>query len=174
MQKLKTALVPGQLTVMYHTRTLDVRGLRQLHSSGKQPLCFSPPFAVRMSEGANLDPQAKTHDHIVVGSGPTGSWAAKGFIERGLDSLVLERGRHVTRGEDSVTEHEPSWEFQFHGEGKKSQDAEEYEVRSKCNAFVTDGTCMTSSACQYPSITYMALTAQDCDYAVEETKRGNP
>lgn len=36
------------------------------------------------------------------------------------------------------------------------------------NLFVTDGSCMTSSACQNPSITYMALTARACDYAVTE------
>jgi choline dehydrogenase-like flavoprotein len=41
------------------------------------------------------------------------------------------------------------------------------------NLFVTDGSCMTSSACQNPSITYMALTARACDYAVKEMKRGN-
>lgn len=41
------------------------------------------------------------------------------------------------------------------------------------NLFVTDGACMTSSACQNPSITYMALTARAADYAVTEMKRGN-
>ena len=34
------------------------------------------------------------------------------------------------------------------------------------NLFVTDGACMTSSGCQNPSITYMALTARACDRAV--------
>ena len=41
------------------------------------------------------------------------------------------------------------------------------------NVFVTDGACMTSSACQNPSITYMALTARAVDYAVGELKRNN-
>jgi len=41
------------------------------------------------------------------------------------------------------------------------------------NLFVTDGSCMTSSACQNPSLTYMALTARACDYAVREMKNGN-
>lgn len=35
------------------------------------------------------------------------------------------------------------------------------------NVFVTDGACMTSSACQNPSITYMALTARAAAHAVE-------
>lgn len=41
------------------------------------------------------------------------------------------------------------------------------------NVFVTDGSCMTSAACQNPSLTYMALTARAADYAVAELKRGN-
>jgi choline dehydrogenase-like flavoprotein len=38
------------------------------------------------------------------------------------------------------------------------------------NLFVTDGSCMTSTACQNPSLTYMALTARAVDYAVEQMK----
>ncbi|MCU0389467.1 MAG: GMC family oxidoreductase, partial [Chitinophagaceae bacterium] len=41
------------------------------------------------------------------------------------------------------------------------------------NVFVTDGACMTSSACQNPSLTYMALTARAADFAVNELKKGN-
>ncbi len=41
------------------------------------------------------------------------------------------------------------------------------------NVFVTDGSCMTSAACQNPSLTYMALTARAADYAVGEMKKGN-
>jgi len=40
------------------------------------------------------------------------------------------------------------------------------------NVFITDGSCMTSSATQNPSLTYMALTARACDYAVNEMKKG--
>jgi choline dehydrogenase-like flavoprotein len=41
------------------------------------------------------------------------------------------------------------------------------------NVFLTDGACMTSSACQNPSITYMALTARAADFAVRELQRRN-
>jgi len=41
------------------------------------------------------------------------------------------------------------------------------------NVFVTDGACMTSSACQNPSLTYMALTARAANHAAEELKKGN-
>ena len=41
------------------------------------------------------------------------------------------------------------------------------------NVFVTDGACMTSAACQNPSLTYMALTARAVDHAVSELKKHN-
>lgn len=41
------------------------------------------------------------------------------------------------------------------------------------NVFITDGSCMTSGSCVNPSLTYMALTARACDYAVKEMKKGN-
>jgi choline dehydrogenase-like flavoprotein len=40
------------------------------------------------------------------------------------------------------------------------------------NLFLTDGSCMASSACQNPSITYMALTARAAAHAVAAVKRG--
>jgi choline dehydrogenase-like flavoprotein len=41
------------------------------------------------------------------------------------------------------------------------------------NVFVTDGACMTSASCVNPSLTYMALTARACDFAVKELKKQN-
>jgi choline dehydrogenase-like flavoprotein len=39
------------------------------------------------------------------------------------------------------------------------------------NLFLTDGACMVSSSCVNPSLTYMALTARACDFAVSQMKR---
>lgn len=47
------------------------------------------------------------------------------------------------------------------------------QVHACKNVYVTDGACMTSSACQNPSLTYMALTARAASHAVEELKRRN-
>jgi choline dehydrogenase-like flavoprotein len=47
------------------------------------------------------------------------------------------------------------------------------QVWDALNVFVTDGACMTSSSCVNPSLTYMALTARACDYAVSELKKQN-
>ncbi len=40
------------------------------------------------------------------------------------------------------------------------------------NLFITDGAAMASSSCVNPSLTYMALTARACDYAVQQLKKG--
>jgi choline dehydrogenase-like flavoprotein len=41
------------------------------------------------------------------------------------------------------------------------------------NLFVTDGASFTSSGCQNPTLTMMALTARACHYIVDERKKGN-
>ena len=41
------------------------------------------------------------------------------------------------------------------------------------NVFVTDGSCMVSTACQNPSLSYMAFSARAADYAVSELNRRN-
>ncbi len=46
------------------------------------------------------------------------------------------------------------------------------QVHGIPNLFVTDGSCMTSASCVNPSLTYMALTARACDYAVKQMQEG--
>jgi choline dehydrogenase-like flavoprotein len=44
----------------------------------------------------NIDSvKERTYDAIVIGSGISGGWSAKELTERGLKTLVLERGRDV-------------------------------------------------------------------------------
>ncbi len=47
------------------------------------------------------------------------------------------------------------------------------QVWDASNVFVTDGSFMTSGACQNPSLTYMAFTARAANFAVEELKKMN-
>jgi choline dehydrogenase-like flavoprotein len=47
------------------------------------------------------------------------------------------------------------------------------QVWDATNVYVTDGSAMTSAACQNPSLTYMALTARAVDHAFTELKKGN-
>jgi choline dehydrogenase-like flavoprotein len=42
------------------------------------------------------------------------------------------------------------------------------QIHTVKNVYVTDGACMTSSACQNPSLTYMALTARAVAHAVKQ------
>ncbi len=46
------------------------------------------------------------------------------------------------------------------------------QIHEAKNVFITDGSCMTSSANQNPSLTYMALTARACNFALEQVKTG--
>src|SRR6185437_2427517 len=50
---------------------------------------------------------------------------------------------------------------------------EQNQVWDAKNVFVTDGACMVSSACQNPSLSYMALTARAANFAADELKKGN-
>jgi len=56
-------------------------------------------------------PKSREFDAIVVGSGISGGWAAKELTEKGLKTLVLERGRSLVHGKDYITEHRPPWAF---------------------------------------------------------------
>jgi choline dehydrogenase-like flavoprotein len=47
------------------------------------------------------------------------------------------------------------------------------QVHEVKNLFITDGACMTSTACVNPSLTYMALTARAVDFAVSEMRKRN-
>jgi choline dehydrogenase-like flavoprotein len=74
-------------------------------------------------------------DAVVVGSGISGGWAAKELCERGLEVMLLERGRNVVHGSDYVTEHKPPWEFKFREQGDPQLYAKEYPVQRQCWAF---------------------------------------
>jgi choline dehydrogenase-like flavoprotein len=55
------------------------------------------------------------YDAIVIGTGITGGWAAKELCEKGLKTLVLERGRMVTHIKDYHTMHKDPWDFEQRG-----------------------------------------------------------
>ncbi|MDD7884405.1 GMC oxidoreductase [Flavivirga sp. 57AJ16] len=44
------------------------------------------------------------------------------------------------------------------------------QIHTVPNVYVTDGACMTSSGCQNPSLTYMALTARAANHAAKQFK----
>lgn len=78
--------------------------------------------------------QQHTFDAIVIGSGMTGGWAAKELCEKGLKTLVLERGRNIEHNKDYPTTNLAPWELPHHDTlTKKMKD--ENPIASRCYAF---------------------------------------
>lgn len=76
----------------------------------------------------------RTFDAIVVGSGISGGWAAKELTEKGLKTLVLERGRDVKHIKDYPTSSKHPWEFEHRGQLPLSV-KQENPIVSRCYAF---------------------------------------
>ncbi|AXB78607.1 FAD-dependent oxidoreductase [Novosphingobium sp. P6W] len=74
-------------------------------------------------------------DVIVIGSGITGGWAAKELTERGLNVLMLERGRAIEHQAGYANEVTPPWELPFRGFGDPKLNAADYAVQSKGMGF---------------------------------------
>jgi choline dehydrogenase-like flavoprotein len=68
------------------------------------------------------------YDAIVVGSGISGGWAAKELTEKGLNVLLLERGRDIEHIKDYVNATKESWEFPHRGIMPTQQMLEDYPV----------------------------------------------
>ena len=62
-----------------------------------------------------MTPAETTYDAIVIGSGISGGWAAKELCEKGLKTLVLERGRDVKHVVDYPTMNLAPWELPHRG-----------------------------------------------------------
>jgi choline dehydrogenase-like flavoprotein len=77
----------------------------------------------------------KRYDAIVVGSGVTGGYAAKELTEKGLETLMLERGRDVQHRTDYVTEHKEYWEFPMRERRLLAEQAPEHHVQSRTGQF---------------------------------------
>ncbi|MEZ5040384.1 MAG: GMC family oxidoreductase [Saprospiraceae bacterium] len=76
-------------------------------------------------------------DAIVIGAGMTGGWAAKEFCDKGLKTLLLERGRNVEHIKDYPTTNMQPWEFKHRGQIPFAIQ-EKNPVVSRCYAFKED------------------------------------
>ncbi|MEM6345527.1 MAG: GMC family oxidoreductase [Bacteroidota bacterium] len=79
--------------------------------------------------------ETNTYDAIVVGSGISGGWAAKELSERGLKTLVLERGRDVKHG-DYPTANLDLWDME--GRGKLSKEALARQPKQSRTGYTTN------------------------------------
>ena len=69
------------------------------------------------------------------GSGISGGWAAKELAEKGLNVLMLERGKPLTHGADYIGEHQPPWQRPNMGMRPRELYDREYPVQSTSYAF---------------------------------------
>lgn len=74
-------------------------------------------------------------DVIIVGSGISGGWAAKEFCEKGMKTLVVERGRHVEHSDDYIGEDMAPWDMKFRDDVDRKLADERYPVQKRCYAF---------------------------------------
>ncbi|UBM57328.1 GMC family oxidoreductase [Marinilongibacter aquaticus] len=87
--------------------------------------------------GLNDTKKKRTFDAIVVGSGISGGWAAKELAEKGLKTLILERGPDVKHIVDYPTAMMQPWDFP-HGLRLPLKEREENPIASKCYIFNED------------------------------------
>lgn len=69
-------------------------------------------------------------DAIVIGSGTTGGWAAKELCEKGLKTLVVEKGRNIDPLKDYITTYTAPWELPYRGSITRKM-KEDYYVQSR-------------------------------------------
>lgn len=74
-------------------------------------------------------------DAIVIGSGVSGGWAAKELTEKGLKTLVVERGRPIEHGTDYITENTDVWDLNYMNEVPKDEADKHWPIQQKCYAF---------------------------------------
>lgn len=79
--------------------------------------------------------KTRKYDAIVVGSGISGGWAAKELCEKGLKTLVLERGRPLEHITDYTTAMTNLWEFPHHNRPTFEDVKKDYPIQSVCYAF---------------------------------------
>ncbi len=68
-----------------------------------------------------------TYDAIVIGSGISGGWAAKELTEKGLKTIMLERGQNIEHKKDYVNATKGPWQFPHRG-GRTQEMIKDYPV----------------------------------------------
>ena len=90
----------------------------------------SDTFNLKLISKQTLKTISNQYDAIVVGSGISGGWAAKELTERGLKTLLLERGRDVKHVADYNTALQKPWESPYRGK-LSNQTKEKFPIQSK-------------------------------------------
>lgn len=75
------------------------------------------------------------YDAVVIGSGVAGGWAVKGLTERGLRTLLIERGPEMLHREDYRSDFAAPWEIANRDLVAEELVERDYATQSKCYAF---------------------------------------
>lgn len=81
-----------------------------------------------------------TYDAIVIGTGISGGWAAKELCEKGLNTLVLERGRMVRHVVDYPTANLDPWDMPNRGRTSPQEIEEKYPKQSRTGYTISEAT----------------------------------
>jgi choline dehydrogenase-like flavoprotein len=95
--------------------------------------------------------QVNSYDVIVIGSGMSGGWAAKEFCEKGLKTLVIERGKEVKHNINYPTTHMNPWEFKHRGRIPEDLQKEN-PIASRCYIFKEDAEHFVSKDKEHPYV----------------------
>jgi choline dehydrogenase-like flavoprotein len=155
---------------------------QELHSPGPWTVMIAgmgEPLP-NLNNRAQLDPQAKDkwglpQIRISFAWGENERHMAKDMADQGEAMLQAAGAVHIA----TVREIKPGGQTNHEMGGACMGNDPAQSVLNRFNQahdvpnlFVTDGACMSSSPCQNPSLTYMALTARACDYAMSQVKTG--
>ena len=121
----------------------------------------------------------RTYDAIVIGSGASGGWAAKELCDKGLKTLVLERGRNVEHVKDYPTASKAPWEFDHRGtvsieQRKNLQGARNLREETLHWALKDDRSCRLSfplrrlPRCLFPSSLLQACDRPGSPWTLQE------
>jgi choline dehydrogenase-like flavoprotein len=83
--------------------------------------------------------QDNTYDAIVIGSGISGGWAAKELSEKGLKTLVLERGRQVKHITDYPTMNFNPWDLKYGDRVPQDEIDKDYPKQNRTGYTVRQG-----------------------------------
>ncbi|TDE15460.1 GMC oxidoreductase [Dyadobacter psychrotolerans] len=100
----------------------------------------------------NIDStKEQTFDAIVIGTGISGGWAAKELTDKGLRTLILDRGKDVKHIVDYPTTNMQPWEFEHRGQPSLAM-REQNPIASKHYIFREDAMHFVVKDAEHPYV----------------------